>query len=169
MVFAFVGVFVNPLLVLIAVFVWFGAAIEAADAQLRAALGNVPLAKVLIRDFRALAPDDPLARAVELTLTGTQKDFPVLDEGRLVGLLTQRALLEALRARGEAAAVAGAMRRGFARAAPRDSLEEVWGALKEGDEHLVPVLDGDRLIGLVDVDNLVELSRIRAALDRRAA
>jgi hypothetical protein len=30
------------------------------------------------------------------------------------------------------------------------------------------VFDGDRLVGLVDVDNLVELARIRAALDRRA-
>jgi Zn-dependent protease/CBS domain-containing protein len=167
-VFALVGVFVNPLLVLIAIFVWFGAAMEAADAQLRAALGNVPLANVLIRDFRALAPGDPLARAVELTLTGTQKDFPVLDEGRLVGLLTQRALLQALRARGDAAAVEEAMQRGFARAAPRDSLDDVWRALKDGDDHLVPVLDGDRLVGLVDVDNLIELARIRSALGRGA-
>jgi Zn-dependent protease/CBS domain-containing protein len=165
-VFAVVGVFVNPLLVLIGIFVWFGAAMEAADARLRAALGNVPLANVLIRDFRALAPDDPLTRAVELTLAGTQKDFPVLDDGRLVGLLTQRALLEALRARGETAAVEEAMRRGFARAALRDSLDDVWRALRDGDEHLVPVLDGDRLVGLVDVDNLVELARIRSALGR---
>lgn len=167
-VFALIGVFVNPLLVLIAIFVWFGAAMEAADAQMRAALGKVPLADVLIRDFRTLSPDDPLARAVELTLAGTQKDFPVLHEGRLVGLLTQRALLQALRARGEAAAVDAAMQRGFARAALRDSLDDVWRALNDGDDYLVPVLDGDRLAGLVDVDNLVELARIRAALDSRA-
>jgi|DewCreStandDraft_4_1066084.scaffolds.fasta_scaffold23077_3 Zn-dependent protease/CBS domain-containing protein len=167
-VFAIVGIFVNPLLVLIAIFVWFGAAMEAADARLREALGNVPLAHVLIRDFRALAPDDPLARAVELTLTGTQKDFPVLRDGRLVGLLTQRALLDALRAYGEAAAVEEAMQRGFPRAALRDSLDDVWRAMRNGDDHLVPVLDDDRLVGLVDVDNLIELARIRAALDRRA-
>ncbi|GAB4477542.1 MAG: site-2 protease family protein [Burkholderiaceae bacterium] len=166
-VFALVGVFVNPLLVLIAIFVWFGAALEAADAQMRAALGSVRLADVLIRDFRTLAPDDPLARAVELTLGGTQKDFPVLRDGRLVGLLTQRALLDALRARGEAAAVEAAMQRGFSRAVLHDSLDDVWRALNDGDDHLVPVLDGDRLVGLVDVDNLVELARIRAALDRR--
>jgi CBS-domain-containing membrane protein len=168
LVFALIGVVFNPLLVLIAIFVWFGAALEAADAQLRAALGNVPLSSVLIRDFRALAPDDPLARAVELTLSGTQRDFPVLDQGRLVGLLTQPGLLEALRAQGEAAAVAAAMQRRFARAALSDSLDDVWRALKDGDEHLVPVLDGDRLVGLVDVENLIELARIRSALERRA-
>ncbi len=168
-VFAVVGVFFNPLLILIAVFVWFGAAMEAADAQLRAALGRVRLADALIRDFRVLAPDDPLARAVELTLTGTQKDFPVLADGRLVGLLTQRALLEALRRRGATAAVAEAMRPAFARAALRDSLDDVWRALSDGDEHLVPVLDDGRLVGLIDADNLVELVRILDALDRRAA
>jgi hypothetical protein len=30
------------------------------------------------------------------------------------------------------------------------------------------VLDGDRLVGLVDVENLIELARIRSALERRA-
>jgi Mg/Co/Ni transporter MgtE len=66
------------------------------------------------------------------------------------------------------ALVSAAMQRHFARAALGDSLDDVWRALKDGDEHLVPVLDGDRLVGLVDVENLIELARIRSALERRA-
>ncbi len=167
-VFAVVGVFVNPLLVLIAIFVWFGAQMELVDARMRAAMRGVPLAGALIRDFRALDPDETLARAIELTLTGTQRDFPVVRDGRVVGLLTQRALLDALRRHGESVAVARAMQRSFPTATTADALDDVWRALRDGDEHLVPVFDGDRLVGLVDVDNLVELARIRAALDRRA-
>ncbi|MFN3564870.1 MAG: CBS domain-containing protein [Burkholderiaceae bacterium] len=82
--------------------------------------------------------------------------------------MVEVAHVQARRAHGDAAAVERVMRRGFPRAALRDSLDDVWRALRDGDDHLVPVLDDDRLVGLVDVDNLIELARIRAALDRRS-
>ena len=43
---------------------------------------------------------DVLGRAVELTIAGSQSDFPVLEEGRPVGVLRQADLLAGLSARG---------------------------------------------------------------------
>jgi len=45
-------------------------------------------------------PNDSLARVIELTLAGTQKDFPVVTDERVVGVLTQTDLLKGLRERG---------------------------------------------------------------------
>jgi CBS-domain-containing membrane protein len=169
-VFAVLGMFYNPMLLLIALFVWIGATLEAADVEVRAALASVPLRSVLVTEFRTLSPDQSLADAMALTLAGTQKDFPVVaGEGRLVGLLSQAALLNGLRARGEDSPVGAWMQRDFATAHADESLDTVWQRLREGEGHLLPVLDHGRLVGLIDLENLLELSRFHAALQRRSA
>ena len=85
--FGLVGLFYNPLLLLIALFVWLGASQEASMAQMCAALDGIPVMHTMITDFRILRPDDPLARAVEHVRAGFQQDFPVVEGDRLVGVL----------------------------------------------------------------------------------
>jgi Zn-dependent protease/CBS domain-containing protein len=165
--FVLVGVLYLPMLALIGVFVWFGATLEAADAQMREAVADVALEDALITDFRALDVHATLGQAAALTLAGMQKDFPVVDDGRLVGLLTQTAMLEALRRHGDGAQVARIMKRDIAVARSDESLRTIWQRLREGDGHLLPIVDDGRLVGLIDLDNLVELARIRAAIAGR--
>src|SRR5687768_2736110 len=113
LVFGIVGIFVvgNPLLVIIALFVWLGAASEAAAAQTSAMLDGVPIDDLMITDVETLAPGDPLARAVQLILDGFQQDFPVIENGVVIGMLTRPALLRALSERGDAALVRDVMLR----------------------------------------------------------
>jgi Zn-dependent protease len=166
--FIVLGAFYNPVLLLAGAFVWFGASMEAADAEMRAAIEGVALGDALIRDFRVLDPDATLGEAARLTLASMQKDFPVVRDGAVVGLLPQPALLAGLARLGEQAPVAQAMRRDFPSADLGDPLPRVWERLREGETRLVPVLDRGALIGLIDIDNLLELSQIRAAMNRRA-
>ncbi|MBI1945476.1 MAG: CBS domain-containing protein [Deltaproteobacteria bacterium] len=49
-----------------------------------------------VTELSTLAPDEPLARAIEQTLRGVQADFPVVERGRVVGVLTQVGLVRAL-------------------------------------------------------------------------
>src|SRR5687767_1719562 len=66
LVFGIVGLFVveNPMLVFVALFVWLGAAGEAAAAQTSATLEGVPIQRLMITDVQTVRPSDPLARAV---------------------------------------------------------------------------------------------------------
>jgi Zn-dependent protease len=75
--FGFIGLFYNPLLLFIAFFVWIGAAQEASLAQMQSAIGGIPVKQAMLTDFKTLNSNDTLERAVELTLAGSQKDFPV--------------------------------------------------------------------------------------------
>ena len=87
----------NPFWVLIALFVWMGAGSEAAAVQTSATLDGVPIEDLMIREVHTLSPHDPLSRAVQLTLDGSQQDFPVVDDSSaLVGVLTRADLLQAL-------------------------------------------------------------------------
>ena len=164
--FGFLGLFTNPFLVFIALFVWIGAAQESSMVQMKSALGGIPVAQVMITDYHALAPSDPLGRAVELTLKTSQKDFPVVSEGRVVGILTQGDLLKALDGGGRQAPVGQAMQTSFETAELAEMMEPVFRRLHGCACHTLPVLAGGRLAGLVTMDNVGEFLSIRAALSK---
>lgn len=167
LVFGLVGLFWNPFLLFIAFFVWIGAAQEASMVQMKSALGGIPLRRVMLTDFEALAVDDQLLRAVQLTLAGSQKDFPVVVDDRLVGVLRQEDMLRGLHERGPGARVADAMQREFMTAELGEMVETVLKRLGECRCRTLPVLDArDRLVGLVTMENVGEFMRIEAALRR---
>jgi Zn-dependent protease/predicted transcriptional regulator len=166
--FGLVGLFANPFLIFIALFVWIGAGQEAAQSEMRSALGGVPLARAMLTDFRTLAPDDTLARAVELLLAGTQQDFPIADErGAVLGILTRADLLTALARQEQHAPVATIMRRDFLTADAGADLDDVLQELQGRDCHTVPVLQRGQLIGLLTMDNVGEFLSVQAALTGR--
>jgi hypothetical protein len=87
--FGLVGLFANPLLIFIALFVWAGATAEAGMVQLRSALDSIPVNRAMVTQFETLAPGDTLQRAMEHVLAGFQHDFPVVEADRVVGVLTR--------------------------------------------------------------------------------
>jgi predicted transcriptional regulator len=119
----------------------------------------------MITDFRVLAPGDPLSRAVDLTLAGAQKDFPVVLEGRIAGVLSQAAILRGLRDLGAAARVEQVM----AAAETADvatPLAALLDRMRQADARLVLMTRDGRLAGIVDLDNVAEFLRIQQVLGR---
>jgi Zn-dependent protease/predicted transcriptional regulator len=157
--------FRNPFWALIAVFVWIGAGNEAAAVQTTSSLDGVPIEDLMIRDVHTLTPNEPLSRAVQLTLDGFQQDFPVLDEqGLLVGVLTRADLLRALSERGTQATVADAMHRRFETAGPDERAEEAIDRLRACGCNAMPVVRGRELLGVLTLENIGEYIMIRSAL-----
>ena len=162
----FIGLFANPLLVFVALFVWLGAGQEASMVQMRSALDGIPVTRVMVTDFRTVAPQEPLARAVELILAGSQQDFPVVEEGRVTGVLTRTDLLVALQQHGQMTSVSQVMRRDVQVADAFEMLETVSARLQECGCHTLPVLRNGRLVGLVTMENIGEFLMIQSALSR---
>ena len=164
--FGLIGLFVtgNPFLVFIALFVWLGAAAEASAVQTSAMLDGVPLSEVMVTDVRTLAPADPLRRAMELTLSGFQQDFPVVEHGAVVGVLTRQQLVRGLAERGADAPVEVAMGREFLIATPDEPVEEALTRLKSCACHAMPVVRGRELLGVLTTENVGEFIMLRAAL-----
>jgi Zn-dependent protease/CBS domain-containing protein len=164
--FGIAGMFVvgNPMLVLIALFVWLGAAAEASAVQTSAMLDGVPIQEMMITDVETVAPTDPLSRAVQLILDGFQQDFPVVENGVVVGMLTRTRLLRALSEHGEAAPVAGAMDREFVQAMVGESADVALTRLRACGCHSMPVLRDGRLLGVLTMDNVGEYVMVQAAL-----
>jgi Zn-dependent protease len=161
-VFGFIGLQGNPMLIFIALFVWIGAGQEASVVQMRSALAGIPLRRAMLTHFRTLTPTSTLGDAVDLLLTGSQQDFPVVTNGRIEGMLTRSDLVKALPQRGRTALVADSMRE-CPVAEASEMLETVLGRLQGRDCHTIPVLERGTLIGLVTMDNVGEFFMIQAA------
>ena len=168
--FAFIGFFGNPFLLFIAFFVWIGAAQEASMATMKAALGGIPVRQAMMTDFRTLQPDDSLQRAIELILATPQQDFPVMEDSRVLGILTSRELMVALQQRGPETLVQDVMSRDFLSLEPNEMLDSALSRLHTAECcTTAPVIQRDALVGLLTTDNIGEFLLISAALGDRHA
>jgi CBS domain-containing protein len=164
-VFAGLGLFGHqPMLLLIAVFVFLGAEAETQVAQVRAGLAGIPVRDAMITRFSTLSESDTLAAATDLLLAGSQTDFPVLSGDRIVGVLPRADLVRALAERGPGARVAEVMRPGCEPVADTERLAQVFERMQASGCPLVPVVRQGRLVGLVTPENVGEFLMIRSAL-----
>ena len=80
-VFGFFGLLGNPLLVLIAVFIFLAASGEAGYVQARDYMRGYLAGQAMISEFQTLAPGATADEAAALLLRTTQQEFPVVDGG----------------------------------------------------------------------------------------
>jgi len=165
--FGIVGLLGNPFLLIIALFVWVGAAAEAGMVQFKAGLAGVPVERAMVREFATLTPDDTLAAASRRVIDGFQHDFPVAAGGAVVGVLTRDGLLAGLAAAGPDGRVGDFMRTDFQTADPREMVEPVVKRLKSDGCPVLPVVRDGALVGLLTPDNIAEMVMIREAVRGR--
>jgi stage IV sporulation protein FB len=163
-VFAIVGLLYNPLLVLIALFIWISAAAESAELQQRTALSGVPVNRLMARDVRTLAPDDTLTVALEHVLSGFQHDFPVVEDAKVTGVLTQAGLLAGLARRGAGSLVNESMEVSFQTTDPDEPVNDAIARLRKSGCRAMPVVTAGKLCGLLTTDTIAEFVMIDAAI-----
>ena len=164
--FGFLGLLGNPMLLFIAFFVWIGAAQEAGVVEMKTVLAGIPVSRAMITDFRVLAPASTLQDAVDLVLTGSQQDFPVVDGGQVTGILARARLVSALSQHDRATPVDAVMHRSFPTADASEMLEDALERLS-ANGHLLPVLDRGTLVGLLTRENVAEMIMIEKAAGMR--
>jgi Zn-dependent protease len=161
--------FNNWMLAFVALFVFIAAGEERALVQTRTSLTGLPVRAAMLTDFRSLEVHEPLRRAVEHLMTGSQQDFPVLEGDELRGVLTRAGLVAALERRGLNVSVGEAMSPHPCSAEAGEPLEGVVSRMRGRECSVVPVLEQGRLVGLVTLDNVGDLLLVREALRKYAS
>ena len=164
--FGFLGFFSNPLLLFIAIFIYLSAAQEANMVQMKSAMSDILVKDAMVTDFVTLSPSDPLKRAVELTLTTSQRDFPAVEDGELRGILTQPVLFDVLQRRNQESSVDEVMVKEFVIVDSLEKLETAFIKLNSCNCTTIPVLRNGQLIGLLTSENVGELVKIKTALGK---
>ena len=152
--FALLGVFSNPLLLLIAFVVWSGASQERRLVQLKSAISGVPVSAAMLRRVEAVASDQPLEDAAALLVTGGLNQLPVIDHGEPVGVITRSDVATALAHAKPDATVATAPHHTVVTVAPGDSLDIVLDRLRTEPDSVALVVDHGEPVGVLTPEHL---------------
>lgn len=167
--FGFIGLFANPFLLFIAFFVWIGASQEASMVQMKNAISGIPVGRAMLTDYQSLSPRDPLSRMAQLILAGSQHDFPVIEDDRVVGVLTRDDFLAALTKHGQTIAVSAVMKTDLPEVDSYDMVETALERIQQSGVPALPVTHGGRLVGIITSENITEYLMIRSALRSAAS
>jgi Zn-dependent protease/CBS domain-containing protein len=164
----FLGLFGNPLLIFIAIFVYLAASSEAHLVAIRAMSRDVPVSAAMITNYATLTPDEHIEAAINTLLHTSQTEFPVIDaDRRLVGLLGRDGIIRALKALGPDARVADAMMKDVPTVDSRTCLDDAFRILQEKSAPAVGVVDRvGRLIGLITSETVGEMLMVKSAMPR---
>ena len=167
--FGLAGLFGNPFLLFIAFFVWIGASQEASMVQMRNSISGIPVTNAMQTKFEILSPSDRLDRVVNLILAGSQQDFPVVEDGQFIGVLTRDDFIKALSQQGQNTPVADVIRRNVPTVDSHEMVEMALMRLQESGAKTLPVMHRGRFVGLVTSENITEFLMIRSALKTAGA
>ena len=144
----------SPLLIAAGFFVAVGAQLEDQGVLFQSVVDTVRMRDVMLTHFAVMSPSDTLEDALYKSIHSLQDDFPVVRGERIVGVVSRQSIQEALRGEGNGY-VQGIMSRAFQVALPDDSLGMIIRRMRRGRMALVPVAEGERVIGVVTLQNLM--------------
>ena len=145
----------DPLLSSVGFFIFIGAQIEDQGVLFQSVVDAVCMKEVMLNDFAMLSPSDTLLDALRHCIHTLQEDFPVVRGSQLVGIVNRQRIVESLRMDGNGY-VQGIMTRNFQVARPEDTLGAIIRRITTGHGlSLIPVAEGERIVGVVSVQNLM--------------
>ena len=128
-----------------------------APLSAQAAAEAVTMRDVMLTDFTTLSASATLEDAMRLAGHTLQDVYPVVRGRNLVGAVSRQNIVDALESTGNSY-VQGVMTRTFQTAAPGDSLvltlRRIMNTLAGQGAQLVPIVEGERIVGIITPQNL---------------
>jgi len=156
------GIFINPVLILIAVFVFFGASGEAQMVRQRETMRGLSVADVMgtKRRTETITPYHNFGQVLDAVIHGYQEDFPVVDEsGNLVGIVTRNEIMSAAHSSDRFLTVRDLMKTDFPTISPEaDLFKEGQRLLQESGMRALPVIRDGELAGMLTTEDIGQAS-----------
>lgn len=143
-----------PWLMLAGVFIFMAAQREERTATFQAMAETMRVEEIMLTHFFTLSPADTLEDALHQAVHTLQDDFPVVRGGDLVGTINRQTIVDRLRREGNGY-VQGAMNKAFEIVSRAESLTSALRKLTGRGITLIPVVDQERLVGIVTLQNLM--------------
>ena len=118
---------------------------------------SVTVEQVMSRGVQVLSPQDTVADAAERMRRTGHEGYPVVAEGRVIGLLTRRAVDRALQFRMAGVPVTQVMEAGSVTVSGRDSVAHLQQTMIESGWGQIPVVEDERIVGVVTRSDLITL------------
>lgn len=166
--FIFFGVFTNPILALIGIFIYITAKAENDDIKSKYILHNYKVKDAMSHHYYKLDKTATIMDAAKLLIDAEHSDFLITDNGKIVGTLNSDDIIKTLVEKGENVSVKEAMKSNVKFITKNIALDEVMRDFSNGKETIMAVLDNNTLIGTVNMNNILKLMMVNSATQKHS-
>jgi len=154
---ALFGIFYNLFLILIAFFIYMGASGEAQRVTMNAAFEGVTVRDIMTpaSELKTVGPETTLSELTERMFRERHTGYPVVENGRPVGMVTLEDAQSVREVERDAYNVADVMSDDLATIAPSSSAVEAFETMQSAGIGRLLVMDGDELVGLISRTDLL--------------
>lgn len=163
--FMIVGLFINPFLVIIGIFVFLGASAEYKTLKFTELLKFYTVSEAIITDYHTVHPEAPLEKAAEQLLHHQINGIIVTRGNEPLGILTKNDIIKGLSMEGKNIPVKQVMSVDFETVGPSEPLDKVFQRMQGKKSLMVPVMKNDRILGILDMDALQQFILVKSALN----
>ena len=161
-VFGIVGLlFLNPILIIIAFFIYIGASQEATVLRYNILLQDITVADAMSSPVVTVEPTTPLSRLVEMMYETKHLGFPVVDRGALVGIVALADIHKITPQDREAMQVRDVMTRNPTTLPPSAPLLDALKIITGKDIGRIPVVSDGTLVGIVTRTDVLRVMELR--------
>ena len=157
----------NPMLLIVAFFVFTGAGAEIVESQHRTVLSTLRVGDAYNKHAITLGLDDRVSNVVDHLLTGYQPDFAVLLRGKLQGVVTREDVLQWLGSSPYDPYVTEVMRADVLKVEAHRTLDEVRALMAERQQRVAAVFEGEWFLGLVSIEDIQEAYTVLSFIQRQ--
>ncbi|MBQ4819662.1 site-2 protease family protein [Aquimarina sp. MMG016] len=165
LVFVFLGILYNPFLILIALFIFFGAYSENKMVEQLALVKGHKVREAMLTNISILKPENTIEDVIELLLSGTEKNFVVVHNSAIAGILHHKDIIS--NSKNKDLPIEKVLTTSFKTIAIDSDLKEVFKLINTEKTDFFAVTDKDKLVGAIDLSNLSEFMLIQSNLITR--
>lgn len=165
LIFAYFGIVrFNLILIIIAIFIYTAASGEELRLDIKENLKKFIVRDILPRDFITLTGGTTLSKVLELIFHSHQEDFPVVEDGRLIGFATRQDIMAGIHSYGMDRPVSDVMQRSFPKVRATDALLKAQEIMNEKGVRALPVMRDDSVAGVITLE---DISRVYAMMSQQ--
>jgi Zn-dependent protease/CBS domain-containing protein len=162
-VFIFAGLFINPFLSLVGIFVFFAAYSENFLIQQQEFLRRYLVRDAMMTNFTRLMPTQTIEEVSDKIIAGPEHDFIVTEDEKVLGIVTYPILIQALKENNANTPVSNIMIRNFDSINLNETLDKIFIKMQKDKNSFIPVLDNQNLKGVINMNHINEFLSIRTA------
>lgn len=162
--FVLLGLFYNIWLVFIGIFIYLGAGAEASQEYVQRDLSRYHVGNLVMSKYTLLSAHDALSAALRALLDSQEREFLVTENGIVSGVLTRDEMLAGLAQFGQNVQIGKIMRRDIQFIPPQMPVTDALRIMTELNMPMLPVGYPDKLVGVIDMENISEFLLIQKAM-----
>jgi Zn-dependent protease/predicted transcriptional regulator len=152
----------NIFLIVIAFFVYMAASQEEKMLKVKLILGHYSAKDIISNNYLSLKPKAKIAEALELSIKSSQQDFPVIQDEKVLGILTRQDIITAVHEHDKNKLVEEVMSRDYLSVGLNEHLTSLYNKMATSKLKTALVFSRHQLKGIISLEDISRVYNLEA-------